>query len=127
MVANGQKFLFRPNPDKPPIYVGGQAPHALRRAVQYGDGWAVPSGEPDDLREPVAELRRLFEDAGKPTPEILVQLKTPANGLDTLELSGRINALAEIGATRISLGASYETTDEFCNLTEIATQLIDHG
>ena len=57
VTANGQKFLFRPNPQKPPIYVGGQAPHALRRAVQYGDGWAVPSGEPDDLRAPIAELR----------------------------------------------------------------------
>jgi probable F420-dependent oxidoreductase len=123
MDANGQKFLFRPNPKRPPIYVGGQAPHALRRAVKYGDGWAVPSGEPDDLREPIAELRRLFEDAQRPAPEILVQLKIPANGPDTKALTGRIEALADVGVTRISLGASYETVEAFRGITDIATRL----
>jgi probable F420-dependent oxidoreductase len=123
VMANGQKFLFRPKPRKPPIYVGGQAPHALQRAVQYGDGWAVPSGGPDDLRAPIADLRRLFQDADKPAPEILVQLKTAASGLDTDELSGRINALADVGVTRISLGATYETAEEFRGITEIAVRL----
>lgn len=120
---NGQTFLFRPNPRKPPIYVGGQAPHALRRAVQFGDGWAVPSGEPDGLRDPIAELRQLFDAAGKPAPEILVQMKTPATGLDTIALNNRIEALAEVGVTRISIGASYETTDEFRGITELASRL----
>jgi probable F420-dependent oxidoreductase len=123
MDANGEKFLFRPNPKKPPIYVGGQAPYALKRAVQYGDGWALPSGEPNDLRDPIAELRRLFDAANKPAPEILVQLKIPASGLDTDELTGRVKALADIGVTRISLGASYETADEFRDITDIATGL----
>ena len=123
MTAHGQRFLFRPNPERPPIYVGGAAPHALRRAVKFGDGWAVPSGEPDDLRAPIAELRRLFDEAGKPAPEILVQLKTPGGGLDVNELTGRIAALADVGVTRISLGASYETSEEFQALTDIASQL----
>ncbi len=33
MAANGQEFLFRPRPPKPPILIGGRAPHALARAV----------------------------------------------------------------------------------------------
>ena len=123
VTTNGQTFLFRPNPKRPPIYVGGAAPHALRRAVKYGDGWAVPSGEPDDLRAPIADLRRLFDEAGKPAPETLVQLKTPGSGLDVNELAGRIAALANVGVTRISLGASYETSEEFQALTDVATQL----
>src|SRR5262245_42538770 len=41
--ANGQPFLFRPRPAPPPIFVGGGPPHALRRAVRFGDGW-MPTG-----------------------------------------------------------------------------------
>jgi len=121
--ANGQNFLFRPNPKRPPIYVGGMAPHALRRAADHGDGWAVPSGDPDDLRAPIAALRTLFEAAGKPAPEILVQLKTPASGLDAIGMRERIGALAEVGVTRISIGASYETPDDFRELVEMAEHL----
>ena len=54
-----------------------------------------------------------------------MQLKTPASGLDANALSGRIKALEDVGVTRISLGASYETADEFRTNTEIATQLVD--
>lgn len=123
VTANGQPFLFRPNPPKPPIYVGGAAPHALRRAVTYGDGWAVPSGEPDDLRAPIAELRRLFKNADKPAPEVLVQLKIPATGLDTVGIGGRVRALAEVGVTRISLGGAYETTGQFREFLDLAAHL----
>lgn len=127
IIVNGQKFLFRPRPKKPPLYVGGQAPHALRRAVEYGDGWAVPSGEPDDLRDPVAALRHLFEDAGKPAPEILVQIKTSPDALNDASglsaVADRIKALADVGVTRISLGASYETVDEFRGIVEKAAEL----
>lgn len=127
ITTNGQTFLFRPCPQKPPIYVGGQPPHALRRAVQYGNGWAVPSGAPDELRAPIAELRRLFEEAGKPAPEILVQIKTSpaelgdANGLSAV--GDRIKALADVGVTRVSLGVSYETLDEFRAIVEQTAQL----
>ena len=45
--SNGQKILFQPRPTRPPIYVGGAPPHALRRAVRFGDGW-IPAGvEPE--------------------------------------------------------------------------------
>jgi Luciferase-like monooxygenase len=36
--ANGQPFLFRPRPPRPPIIVGGAPPHAIRRAVRFGQG-----------------------------------------------------------------------------------------
>ncbi len=45
--ANGQEFLFRPRPARPPIFVGGQPPHALERAVRYGDGWLPMVRDPE--------------------------------------------------------------------------------
>ena len=124
MESNGQKFLFRPRPMKPPLYVGGAPPHAFRRAVAYGDGWAVPSGAPDELRDPIAELRRLFEDAGKPAPEILVQVKTSLDELENPQaLKKRVRALSDVGVTRISLGISYETVDQFRKIVDAAAAI----
>ena len=69
---NGQTFLFRPRPPRPPIYVGGWPPHAFERAVRYGDGWMPMSGDPERLRiktskgeehflsDPIEEMRAQF-------------------------------------------------------------------
>ncbi|MEE8580557.1 MAG: TIGR03619 family F420-dependent LLM class oxidoreductase, partial [Myxococcota bacterium] len=48
--ANGQRFLFRPRPARPPIYVGGAPPHAFERALRYGDGWMPMGANPAKLR-----------------------------------------------------------------------------
>lgn len=59
---------FEPKPVQkpwPPILVGGERPAALRRAAQAGDGWIGLGHTPDSVVEPVAELRRLREDAGR--------------------------------------------------------------
>jgi alkanesulfonate monooxygenase SsuD/methylene tetrahydromethanopterin reductase-like flavin-dependent oxidoreductase (luciferase family) len=40
--ANGQRFLFRP---RPPIIVGGAPPHAIRRAVRFGEGWIATGAQ----------------------------------------------------------------------------------
>ncbi|MDA0991993.1 MAG: hypothetical protein O3A51_14740, partial [Verrucomicrobia bacterium] len=60
-------------------------------------------------------------------PEILVQLKTPASGLDPNELTDRVGALADVGVTRISLGANYATAEEFRGIVELAALLSDKG
>lgn len=119
--ANGQRFLFLPRPQRPPIYIGGHAPHALHRAVRYGDGWAAPSARPDQLREPVDELRRLFREAGKPDPEILVQIKSTTDGIEGL--AHQIDALGDIGVTRVSIGADHKSAGEFRAMAEQAAAL----
>jgi probable F420-dependent oxidoreductase len=52
----------------PPIWYAGMSPAAVRRAVEFGDGW-FPSRMPLHLyRQRVGLLARLAEEAGKPTP-----------------------------------------------------------
>lgn len=70
-----------------------------------------PSGGADELREPAGELRKLFRAAGKPEPEIVVPLRATAD--DIAGLKGRIDAFADIGATRIAINAPYGSADEF--------------
>ncbi len=114
--VNGQPVLFLPRPERPPIYVGGSGPHALRRAARYGDGWAAAGNDPDEMEAPIAELRRLFAEAGKPAPEII------AAGRLALEDDGaardKLARLAEIGVTRFALGVPYSSADEFRAIAE---------
>ena len=58
----------------PPILVGGDGPHTLKRVIEYGDGW-IPIGgfrTPESLQRRIEELQRLAADAGRgPIPVTL--------------------------------------------------------
>jgi alkanesulfonate monooxygenase SsuD/methylene tetrahydromethanopterin reductase-like flavin-dependent oxidoreductase (luciferase family) len=92
---NGQPFLFRPRPPRPPILVGGAPPHALRRAARFGDG----------LRAPLAELRQLAAAAGKASPEVAVFTRLPIE--DAGQARELVRAYTEAGATRLIHAARY--------------------
>jgi alkanesulfonate monooxygenase SsuD/methylene tetrahydromethanopterin reductase-like flavin-dependent oxidoreductase (luciferase family) len=55
-----------PNLDEPPqLIVGGSVDAAFRRAAQYGDGWMMGGGTPDQFRDAVAKLESAWRDAGR--------------------------------------------------------------
>src|SRR5881296_2609642 len=66
--ANGQPFLFRPRPPRPPLFIGGAPPHAFRRALAYGAGWMPIGLDPDALRPLAADLRARAAATGRPAP-----------------------------------------------------------
>jgi alkanesulfonate monooxygenase SsuD/methylene tetrahydromethanopterin reductase-like flavin-dependent oxidoreductase (luciferase family) len=49
----------------PPIWIGGQAPRAIERAVELGDGFIFGAAGPDAMREQAPKIRKMAEDAGK--------------------------------------------------------------
>jgi len=49
----------------PPILIGGLSDAALRRVVRHGNGWLAVSAPPEKLRERVAVLGRLVDEAGR--------------------------------------------------------------
>ncbi len=114
---NGQPVLFLPRPARPPIFVGGSGPHALRRAVRFGEGWLVP-GNPEAarLRGPIEEYRRLARDAGKPEPEVSVSCAL--SDQDEAAMRDRIAELAAIGVTRIAFRFRYEDAAAFRTCAE---------
>jgi probable F420-dependent oxidoreductase len=121
--SNGQRFLFRPRPARPPIYVGGAAPHALRRAVAYGDGWMPMPAEPAELAGHVRALRELAAAAGRPAPGVVALAgfspRDPARAAD------QARALVEAGATHLIAGsARYADADEFRRSVEFLAQHI---
>jgi probable F420-dependent oxidoreductase len=60
----------------PPILVGGAFPHAARRAVRYGDGWApIPGRRPDgDLDELLPRFHQMLSEAGRDPQSVPVTL-----------------------------------------------------
>lgn len=110
-VSNGQSFLFRPNPRKPRIWIGGAAPHALARAARFGDGWMPMTDDPEKLREPIAELMQRFADAGRGKPEVAVFGGLGRRSAD--EDLDRLSKLDSLGVDELVQGARYDDLDGF--------------
>ena len=110
-VSNGQEFLFRPNPRKPRIWIGGGAPGAIARTLRFGDGWLPMTDDPGKLRAPIAELGAGARAAGRPMPEIAV-FGALGRGSREAELE-RLAALEALGVTEFIQGARYEDLPGF--------------
>ncbi|MFK0292183.1 TIGR03619 family F420-dependent LLM class oxidoreductase [Streptomyces sp. NPDC090442] len=72
----GERFAFgglgqAPRPvqrPRPPVWVGGSSPAAVRRAAVRGDGWLPQGDRREQLPAQIATLRRLREAAGVVEP-----------------------------------------------------------
>ena len=103
---NGQSFYFRPRPTRPKILVGGAAPHALARAVRFGDGWIPMSADPAKLAPAIRELHALAKEARVPTPEVACMGGLPGS---PQEAAAQIRTLEDLGVTRFLTGARHGT------------------
>ena len=58
----------------PPLFLGGETIHTLRRVVKYGDGWLPRAGWPEQVLEGVGKLRQLAEEAGRDPSSIDISI-----------------------------------------------------
>ena len=62
---------------RPPIWVGGSSPAALKRVAERGDGW-LPQGTPrDQMPEQIAAIREHMERIGRDEPIDLGAITEP--------------------------------------------------
>ncbi|RLU78127.1 LLM class F420-dependent oxidoreductase [Streptomyces griseocarneus] len=105
----GSRFAFRglgqaPRPvrtPRPPVWVGGSSPAALRRAALRGDGWLSQGDPRERLPERIDVLRRLREKAGRDGPFAVgaiseaLYVGTPGWDVGPRTLCGRVGTVAE--------------------------------
>lgn len=120
--SNGQPFLFRPRPTRPPIYVGGAPPHALERAVRYGDGW-IPAGvEAADLKPSIETFGRLAKDAGRPPLEVIAMKTLPLD--DPARAIDYANGFAAAGVAHLVHTQGYTSVAEYRQTVELLEERI---
>lgn len=111
VTENGQPFLFLPRPERPPIYVGGNGEHALRRAARYGDAWFPMGGDPAALAAGRERLVELAAELDRPVAQIAAfagfDARAPERVPDT------VGALCEAGVDRLVAGVRYADADAF--------------
>ena len=118
--AHGQPFLFRPRPQRPPIFVGGMSDAALKRAATLGDGW-IPMGiNPEKLAGRYEKLRALAEAVGRPCPEVVVIGSLPDDQALAVQQLGQCK---ELGVTHYIQSSRYVTEHEFDALADRVADL----
>ncbi len=63
-----QDLYFAPKPlqrPHPPIWVGGESLPALKRVVEFGDGWHIGPVALEEIKPRLAQLRELMAAAGR--------------------------------------------------------------
>lgn len=96
-------ILPRPPRRTIPIWVGGRAPRALKRAAMLGDGWVSPTGSPEEFSALRTELWSYLEENGRSPERFSVISKivvAPDRTQHSVEQARRLETL---GATHVSL------------------------
>ncbi len=119
---NGQPFLFKPRPRQPTILIGGSAPHAIRRALTYGDGW-MPMGMPAEKLAPlVADYRQQAAVMGRGVPDIVTYTSLPLE--DKNKTRDIVDGYRDAGVTTLVYGQRYQQSSELIRSIGALQQLI---
>lgn len=134
-MASGNRI--RPSPlqqPHPPIYVGGNSPRAIRRAVEYADGWtpiftpanlstSARTGDirtDEDLAKAIDYMRDHCEKVGREEmPDIFLgTLNFPGDGSTPQQLIDRLERYREMGISGAVVYVGGRTCDEWCDNAE---------
>ncbi len=60
------KFYPKPKQNShPPIFIAGASEYAIKRAVEYGDGWQPTWVSPEDVKDGISKLEQMAYQKGK--------------------------------------------------------------
>lgn len=143
---------FFPRPVQPggvPLLIGGSGPRPFRRLAALGDGWLPMTAGPDEIRAGLAEIGRLMTDGGRDPSSLWVGAGVSlGHDADTARMRAHvgteggevelasspakspgvaiaeIRALADAGATSVSLGVPWSNAKDLLVALEIIAREI---
>ena len=90
---------------RPPILLGGETDHTLRRVIKYCDGWLPRARDPEIIVRGIARLNELAEEAGRDTESISINVFAPRPDAEL------IDRFKSMGVARIVLWLPPEDSD----------------
>ena len=121
MELNGQKFLFKPRPTKPLLYIAGSKDYSIKRAVKHGDGWIPIAREPEDLIESLGEYKKLCDVTSKSTDKISVV--SWINPKDKARSAEKLKKFKSMGIERLICGLQYNNVDDYLKQLDLLKSL----
>jgi probable F420-dependent oxidoreductase len=136
--AFGNRIIPGPVQARLPIYGGGNAKRAIRRVVDYCDGWnpfftasagvntattrTVALTGADDLKDGIAYMQDYCAQVGRADlPEVVLGgVNAPGEVLNHQEIVDRIGAYKELGVTTAAVTVKGRTRAEWCDNAELA-------
>ena len=70
---------------RPPIVLGGETDHTLRRVIKYCDGWLPRARDPEIIVRGIARLNELAEEAGRDPESISVNEFAPSPDAELID------------------------------------------
>src|SRR5262245_61405960 len=87
-----------------PIWFGGSAEPALRRAAKLGDGWMPAGRKPDDaMKRMIEQLEHFLEAEGRGRQSFGIDPWISVQGLQKDKWQERVQAWRNLGATHIAV------------------------
>jgi probable F420-dependent oxidoreductase len=107
-----------------PIWIGGSAEHARRRAVERGDGFHAIGLIPEQAGELVERLRR-----DRPEPEFTISLRTgwDPQGMDPEQIARERDAFAAAGVQHMVSAPWRNETGAFLRSMEQLAEIVGLG
>jgi len=140
--AFGNRIIPGPVQESLPIYCGGNSKRAIRRVVDFCDGWnpfftgsgintnttrTLPMAGIEDLRNGIDYMREYCEKVGRATlPEVVLGgVNSPGEVLTYQEIVDRIGQYRELGVSTAAVTVKGASLAEWCeNAEEVGEKVI---
>lgn len=123
--VHGARFVSmrtKPQPVRPvPLWIGGHADVALRRAIAVGDGWHGAFLSPEQTARQVRTLRE-----GRPEETFPISMRTRWDALEDDHdlILAEIDHYRDVGVTHLVPEPRQRTLDGYLRATEIQAELL---
>jgi alkanesulfonate monooxygenase SsuD/methylene tetrahydromethanopterin reductase-like flavin-dependent oxidoreductase (luciferase family) len=104
---------FAPKPTQkphPPIWVGGESTPALKRVVEFGQGWHIGPVDIEDVRPRFDELKGLMDAAGRNYADLEITWMVDNSRTD----AAAIRAYRDLGVHGLYVTAASADPNEVC-------------